>query len=168
VATDILGVSGRAMLDALVRCTTDTDVLAELARGRQRAKIPALKQALGGRFDRLHAVWIGAILAHIDLSTSRLKDSPRRSPSRSPPFEKAVELLCTIPGVQRRSAETIVAEIGVDMSVFATAKHLASWATMCPGNDDFPVRTQWPAPAGRRPGRRAGAAGRPAWPASSR
>src|SRR6202049_4648624 len=66
VATDILGISGRLMLDALVAGTTDPEVLADLARGRLRAKIPALREALEGRFDELHAVWIGAILAHLD------------------------------------------------------------------------------------------------------
>jgi transposase len=72
VASDILGVSGRAMLDALVAGTTDPEVLADLAKGRLRSKLPRLREALEGRFDRLHAVWIGAILAHLDfLSTNR-------------------------------------------------------------------------------------------------
>jgi transposase len=88
VATDILGVSGRAMLDALVRCTTDTDVLAELARGRQRAKIPALKQALGGRFDRLHAVWIGAILAHIDFFDKQIEGLTATIAEQIAPFRE--------------------------------------------------------------------------------
>jgi transposase len=135
VASDILGKSGRAMLDALVDGTRDPEVLADLAKGRMRAKIPALKEALEGRFDHLHAVWIGAILEHIDFLDGQIASLTEAIGEQIAPFEKAVELLCTIPGVQRRTAEVIIAEIGIDMSVFPTAKQLASWAGMCPGND---------------------------------
>jgi transposase len=135
VASDILGVSGRAMLDALVSGTTDPQVLAELARGRMRSKIPALKEALEGRFDRLHGLWIGSILAHIDFLDGQIASLTEMIGEQIASFEPAVELLCTIPGVQRRTAEVIIAEIGVDMTVFPTAKHLASWAGTCPGND---------------------------------
>jgi transposase len=135
VASDILGVSGRAMLDALVAGTTDPEVLAELARGRLRAKLGALREALEGRFDELHAVWIGAILAHLDFLDEQISSLTETIGEQIAPFEKAVELLCTIPGVQRRTAEVIIAEIGVDMSIFPTAKELASWAGQCPGND---------------------------------
>ena len=135
VASDILGKSGRAMLDALVAGTTDPEVLAELAKGKLRAKLPALREALEGRFDELHAVWIGAILAHLDFLDEQISSLTETIGTQIAPFEKAVELLCTIPGVQRRAAEVIVAEIGLDMSVFPTAKHLASWAGLCPGND---------------------------------
>ncbi len=135
VATNILGKSGRAMLDALVAGTTDPDVLADLARGRLRAKIPALREALEGRFDHLHAVWIGAILNHLDFLDEQISSLTEAIGEQIAPFEKAVELLCTIPGVQRRTAEVIVSEIGIDMNVFPTAKHLASWAGQCPGND---------------------------------
>jgi transposase len=135
VASDILGVSGRAMLDALIQGTTDPEVLAELAKGRLRAKIPALKQALEGRFDQLHAVWIGAILSHIDFLDEQISSLTETIGEQIAPFGSAVELLCTIPGVQRRTAESIIAELGTDMSVFPTAKHLASWAGQCPGND---------------------------------
>ena len=135
VASDILGKSGRAMLDALVAGTTDPEVLADLAKGRLRAKLPALREALEGRFDELHAVWIGAILAHLDFLDEQISSLTETIGEQIAPFEKAVELLCTIPGVQRRTAEVIVAEIGLDMSVFPTAKHLASWAGQCPGND---------------------------------
>jgi transposase len=135
VASDILGVSGRAMLDALVAGTTDPEVLADLAKGRLRAKLGALREALEGRFDQLHAVWIGAILAHLDFLDEQISSLTQTIGEQIAPFEKAVELLCTIPGVQRRTAEVIIAEIGVDMSVFPTAKELASWAGQCPGND---------------------------------
>jgi transposase len=135
VATDILGKSGRAMLDALIAGTTDPEVLAHLAKGKLRAKLPALKDALEGRFDHLHAVWIGAILSHLDFLDEQIANLSEAIAEQIAPFEKAVELLCTIHGVQRRTAEVIIAEIGVDMSVFPTAKHLASWAGQCPGND---------------------------------
>ena len=124
VATDILGVSGRTMLVALVAGTTDPETLAELAKGKLRKKIPALREALEGRFDHLHALLVGAILAHLDFLDEQIA-----------PFAKAVELLRTIPGVQRRTAEVIIAEIGADMGVFPDAEHLASWAGQCPGND---------------------------------
>lgn len=135
VASDILGKSGRAMLDALVAGTTDPEVLADLARGRLRSKLPALREALEGRFDQLHAVWIGAILAHLDFLDEQIASLTETIGEQIAPFEKAVELLCTIPGVQRRTAEVIIAEIGIDMNVFPTAKELASWAGQCPGND---------------------------------
>jgi len=135
VATDILGKSGRDMLDALVSGTTDPEILAELARGKLRKKIPALKQALQGRFDHMHAVWIGAILAHIDFLDEQIANLTEAIGEQIAPFEQAVELLCTIPGVQRRNAECIIGEIGIDMAVFPSAKHLASWGGQCPGND---------------------------------
>ena len=135
VATNILGKSGRAMLDALVAGTTDPEVLADLAKGKLRAKFPALREALEGRFDHLHAVWIGAILNHLDFLDEQISSLTEAIGEQIAPFEKAVELLCTIPGVQQRTAEVIVSEIGIDMSVFPTAKHLASWAGQCPGND---------------------------------
>ncbi len=135
VASDLLGVSGRAMLDALCAGTTDPEVLAELAKGRLRAKIPALREALEGRFDAQHALIVGAILAHLDFLEEQIDLLSEAIEEQIRPFEQAVELLCTIPGVQRRTAEVIVAETGADMSAFPTAKHLASWAGQCPGND---------------------------------
>jgi len=134
VATDILGVSGRAMLDALVAGTTDPDVLAKLARGRLRAKLPALREALEGRFDALHAVLIGAILAHLDFLDEQIDRLSEAIEEQLRPFAAAVELLRSIPGVETRTAQAIIAEIGTDMGVFPTARHLASWAGQCPGN----------------------------------
>jgi transposase len=135
VASDILGKSGRAMLDALVAGTTDPTVLADLAKGKLRSKIAALREALEGRFDDEHALVVGAILAHIDFLDEQITLLSDTIGEKIAPFEKAVELLCTIPGVQRRTAEVMIAEVGADMSVFATAGHLASWAGLCPGND---------------------------------
>jgi transposase len=135
VATNIMGKSGRDMLDALVTGTTDPAVLADLARGRLRAKIPALREALVGRFASEHALIVGQMLAHIDFldeSIDRLSEEIAR---RIEPFAAQRDLLMTIPGVKQRVAEVLIAEIGVEMSVFATPKHLASWAGLCPGND---------------------------------
>jgi transposase len=135
VATDILGASGRAMLEALVTGTTDPQVLAELAKGKLRAKLPALKEALVGRFDRQHALIVSAILAHLDFLDRQIQLLSEEIEAQLAPFAAAVELLCTIPGVQQRTAEVIVAEIGADMSRFPSARQLASWAGQCPGND---------------------------------
>ncbi len=135
VATNILGVSGRLMLDALIAGTTDPQVLAELAKGALRRKIPALREALEGRFDRHHALWISAILNHIDFLDEQIDALSEAIEEEIRPFAPVVELLCSIPGIAHRGAECIIAEIGVDMSVFATEKHLASWAGQCPGND---------------------------------
>src|SRR4051812_8005205 len=135
VASDLLGASGRAMLDALVAGTTDPEILAELAKGRLRQKLPALREALEGRFNDLHALLIGAILAHLDFLDEQIDRLSDAIQERIAPFAGAVELLCSIPGVQRRTAEVIIAEIGIDMTVFPTARHLASWAGQCPGND---------------------------------
>jgi transposase len=135
VASDILGVSGRAMLEALVAGTTDPELLSELARGRLRAKIPALREALEGRFDAQHALIVSAILAHLDFLDEQIELLSGAIGEQLAPFAAAVELLCTIPGVERRTAETVVAEIGTDMSRFPSPKQLASWAGQCPGND---------------------------------
>jgi transposase len=135
VASDILGKSGRAMLDALVAGTMDPEVLAELAKGRLRSKLAALREALEGRFDAQHALIVGAILSKLDFLDEQITLLSDAIEEQIAPFEPAVTLLCTIPGVQRRTAEVIIAEIGADMTVFPTAKHLASWGGQCPGND---------------------------------
>jgi transposase len=136
VATRVLGASGRAMLEALVGGTTDPEVLAELARGRLRSKLPALRDALEGCFSSHHALMVGKILAHIDYLDESIDDLSVEIERVIAPFSDKVELLDTIPGVNRRTAETLIAEIGVDMSQFPTHRHLASWAGMCPGNEE--------------------------------
>jgi transposase len=136
VATDILGRSGRDMLAALVAGTRDPEVLAELARGRLRAKLPILREALTGRFDGHHALIVGEILAkldYLDEAIGRLSDEVDRVIA---PFEPELALLDTIPGVDRRTAEALVAEIGPDMGRFGSAARLASWAGLCPGLDE--------------------------------
>lgn len=131
VATDILGKSGRDMLDALVAGTRDPDVLAELARGRLRVKIPALTKALEGKFAATHALIVGEILAHLDYLDEAISRVSDRIEELMRPFAAERDLLATIPGVDRRLAEALVAEFGVDMARFGTAERLASWAGMC-------------------------------------
>jgi transposase len=135
VAADVMGKSGRDMLDALVAGTTDPDVLAEFARRQMRKKIPQLREALAGHFDAHHALWIGAILTHIDFLDAQIERLSDAIEQQIRPFAAAVELLCTTVGIQHRGAECILAEIGTDMTRFASARHLASWAGQCPGND---------------------------------
>jgi transposase len=136
VATDILGVSGRAMLEGLVSGTRDPEVLADLAHGRMRQKIPALREALQGRFRAHHALIVGEILAHLDYLDEAIDRLTEEVGRLIAPFGETVVLLKTIPGVEQRAAEAIVAEIGDDMSRFPSAGHLASWAGMCPGNNE--------------------------------
>jgi transposase len=136
VATDILGKSGRHMLDALVAGTGDPNALANLARRQMRKKIPALREALQGHVDEHHRLWIGSILRHIDFLDEQIEQLSAAIEEQIRPFWPAVELLRTMTGIQQRGAECVIAEIGVDMSIFPTDRHLASWAGRCPGNDE--------------------------------
>ena len=134
VASDILGKSGRDMLAALASGEQDPAALAELARGRMRAKLPQLREALAGRLRPVHMVLLTQLLEHIgylDDAIARLHDAIDAALA---PFAEAVELLQTIPGVSAVAAATIVAEVGVDMARFPSSAHLASWAGVCPGN----------------------------------
>lgn len=136
VATDILGKSGRDMLLALVAGRRDADALAELARGKLRGKIPALKEALEGRFGSHHALLVSSILAKLDFLETIIDSLSEEVGRVIEPYAAQVKLLDTIPGVDRIGAEGIVAEIGVDMAQFGSAERLASWAGMCPGNHE--------------------------------
>jgi transposase len=135
VASDLLGKSGRAMLDALVSGTTDPEVVADLALGKLRTKIPQLQEALEGRLHAEHKLVIGRILAHIDFLNDSIDQLSTEIEEHIRPFGSAVDLLCTIPGVGRYTAEVMIAETGGDMTAFPSAKHLSSWAGVCPGND---------------------------------
>ena len=135
VARRRLGVSGRAMLDALVAGTTDPEVLADLARGRLRKKRPALRQALVGRFRSHHAFLVSQLLAPVDDLDEAIQTSGGHLDEVLVPFTDELARLDTIRGINQRTAEVVIAEIGVDMTVFPTAKHLASWAGLCPGNN---------------------------------
>src|SRR5262249_39203670 len=135
VATDILGVSGRAMLEALCNGTTDPQLLAELARGKLRKQLPHPPEALEARFDAQHGLVVRAILAHPDFLDAQIEQHSAQIEEQLRPFAAAIQLLRSIPGVETRTAETIVAEIGTDTSQFPSDRHLASWAGQCPGND---------------------------------
>lgn len=134
VATDILGVSGRQMLAALVAGTTAPEALAALAKGRLRAKLAELEQALTGSFNAHERFMVARQLAHIDFLDESIEQVSAEVAERLRPIQEALDRLDTIPGVGRYVAEALVAEIGTDMSRFPTAGHLASWAGMCPGN----------------------------------
>jgi transposase len=136
VATNILGVSGRAMLEALVHGTTDPEVLADLARGRLRKKLPALREALAGRFRPHHAFLVSQLLAHMDYLEEAISAVSTEVEGRLAPFAQHLTHLDTIPGIDRRTAEVLIAELGVDMSYFPSEHHLASWAAICPGNNE--------------------------------
>ena len=135
VASDVLGVSGRAMLRALVAGEKDPEVLADLARGQLRKKIPLLREALYGRFSAHHAVLVRLALDHLEQLESSVAVLDAEVDKVMAPFAEARDHLDSITGVGKRAAECIVAEIGADMSRFPTAAHLASWAGMCPGNN---------------------------------
>jgi transposase len=132
VATDVLGASGRAMLTAILGGEAAPEVLAELAKGRLRAKLPALRQALDGRVKSHHRVLLGQLLAHIEFLEGSIAQLTEEIERALTPFEDAATLLATIPGIGAVAAAAIVAEIGVDMGRFPSAKHLASWAGVCP------------------------------------
>lgn len=136
VASDVLGVSGRAMVEALIAGTTDPVVLAELARGRLKAKTAALREALEGRFGPLHALLCRQILDHLDFLDDAIDTLNQAIGERLAPFEDERCRLSTIPGVAQRTSEVIIAEIGVDMGRFISAGRLASWAGLCPGNNE--------------------------------
>lgn len=136
VASSVLTKSGREMIDALVAGQRDPAVLAEMAKGRLRAKIPELRDALAGRFNAHHALLCRAMLARVDQADATILQLTERVLELQGPHEAAVTLLIGIPGVSHRTAQVILAEIGADMSRFPTAGHLASWAGMCPGNNE--------------------------------
>lgn len=133
VASDPLGVSGRAMLSALVAGSRDPAVLAELAKGTLRKKIPQLRSALEGRFSTHHALLVSEVLEQLDALDESISRLSAEIDRLFVPFGEARDRLTTIPGVDRRAAEAIIGEIGVDMSRFPSPAHLASWAGMCPG-----------------------------------
>lgn len=135
VATDILGKSGREMLNALVAGETDPAVLADLARRQLRAKIPQLTQALQGQVGPHQRFLLRHQLAHIDSLDALIAQLSTEIAERLRPFEDALTALDAIPGVGRRTAEVLVAEVGTQMERFPTHRHLSAWAGVCPGNN---------------------------------
>jgi transposase len=136
VATDVMGVSGRAILAALLDGQTDPATLAELAKGKLRAKRALLERALRGRVSDHHRLLLTTHLAHIDFLDEQIAQLSAEIAERLRPFAAELERLDTIPGVDQRTAEVLVAEIGTDMRRFPTAGHLASWGGQCPGNHE--------------------------------
>jgi transposase len=136
VASDIIGVSGRAMLEALIAGDRDPAALADLAKRRLRNKIPHLTEALQGRFTEHHAFLARVHLDLIDRHTDAIEQLTERVEVMVEPFQGFRDLICTIPGIGTLTADTIIAETGADMSRFPTAKHLASWAGTTPGNNE--------------------------------
>jgi transposase len=136
VASDVLGVSGRQMLEAIIGGQESPRQLAELAKGRLRTKIPELIRALEGRVRDHHRFMLGEYLDEWDMLGQRISRIEAEIDKRIGPFELAVTLWKSIPGVDQVTACSLVAEIGVNMSQFPTARHLASWAGVCPGNHE--------------------------------
>jgi len=136
VASDPLGVSGRAMIQALVAGERDPAILADLAKGVLRKKIPDLTLALAGRFGDHHALLARLHLQHIDHLNDMTNELDTQIDAATDPFADQKQRLMTIPGIGERVAQTIISEIGVDMSRFPTADHLASWAGLCPANNE--------------------------------
>jgi transposase len=146
VASDVMGKSARAMLEALIAGERDPAVLADFAQTRMRPKIPELRLALEGGFSDHHALLLRTLLDHIDHLTAAINRLDARVEAEVAPFSAAIDLLVTIPGIAAHTARVILAEAGADMSRFPTAAHLASWAGLCPGNHES---------AGKRPTGRA-------------
>ena len=145
MATDILGVSGRAMLEALIAGERDPQILAQMAKGRMRTKVNALSQALVGRFGEHHAFLCRMHLNRLDALEQDIAKLSTRIEQALAPFRDTLARLDTIPGVGRGVAEVIIAETGGDMSRFPTPGHLASWAGVAPGLNQSGER--------RKPGR---------------
>jgi transposase len=137
VASDVLGKSGRAMIRAIVSGEGDPVVLADLARQRLRAKIPQLQEALLGEVTAHHRFLLGMLMDQVEFLEGQIARLGARITEVLPaPFEEAIQRLVTIPGIEQRAAENIVAELGADMTPFPSAGQLASWVGICPGNHE--------------------------------
>jgi transposase len=136
VASDILGVSGRAMLQAIVAGESDPERLADLARRSVRKKIPALRRALAGRITPHHRFLLRRLLGQLAFLESEIAVYDERIAEASRPFAATLARLDTIPGVNQRTAENLLAELGPDMQPFPTSGHVASWVAICPGNHE--------------------------------
>jgi len=134
VATDALGASGRAILEAMLAGEQDSARLAEMSKGLLRNKIPELKLALEGRMTEHHRFLLRQLFEHLRFTESKRSEIEQEIDKRMLPFEDKVTRLCTIPGVDRVTAWGMLAEIGLDMNQFPSSGHLASWACLCPGN----------------------------------
>ena len=136
VATDILGASGRDMINGLINGETDSDKLADYARRKLRGKIPELKVALEGQVTEHHKFMLRMLMDQINQIEVWIHELDLRIEELMRPFEQEVSLLTTIPGIEKQNAQNILAEIGFDMNQFPSAAHLASWSGICPGNNE--------------------------------
>jgi transposase len=136
VASDVMGVSSRAMLEAIIAGYASPEQMAELSRGKLKEKREQLSLALTGRVKPHHRFVLTELLIQIDGLDETILHFDQEIEAYCRPFEEAVTWLDTIPGVAQRTAEVIVSEIGIDMSRFPTAKHLAAWAGLAPGNNE--------------------------------
>jgi transposase len=136
VASDVLGKSGRAMLMAMIEGQENPQQLAELAVGQLRLKIPQLMEALRGRVRTVHLFRLKQQLERVDFIDTQIAQLEAEMEKQNAPFEEAVSLLDEIPGFDRTTACSVIAEIGIDMNQFPSADHLASWAGVCPGNNE--------------------------------
>jgi transposase len=134
VASDVVGASARRMLEALLAGEQDVETMAQLAHARMRQRLPELRQALVGEVRPHHRVLLRRLLDHIDCLDRSMAQVPAEIDQRLQPDAQALHLLQSIPGVNRLAAAAIIAEIGVDMMRFPSARHLAAWAGVCPGN----------------------------------
>ena len=136
VASDVLGISGRLMLQALIEGRQTPDQMAEMAKRRLREKIPQLRKALQGQMNDHHRYMLGLYLDQLQHLEGLIEQMDERIEAvMSPLMKAAVERLDEIPGIDPRAAQNILAEIGLDMTRFATSGHMASWAGICPGNN---------------------------------
>lgn len=142
VVSDVLGVSSRSMLRAIIAGEQQPAELAQLARGRLRKKIGELQQALEGRINEHHRFLLGELLDQVAFVETKIARFEARIEERVRPFEWAVTLWMTMPGVDRVTAWSLIAEVGVDMKQFPTPEQLASWAGVCPGNQESAGKSQ--------------------------
>jgi transposase len=136
VASNVVGVSGRAMLEALISGVEDPKILADLAKGRLRGKLPALEEALQGLMESHQRSMLESHLRHLDFLGQEIQRMDEEVDSRMDPFEEAIQMVDEIPGIGRRNAQEILAETGLDMERFPSAGHFASWAKICPGTNE--------------------------------
>ena len=136
VATDVMGVSGRAILEQLIQGRTDPATLAELAKGRLREKRGLLEKALASRFKAHHRFMLMQHLSHVDFLDEQIAKLDEEIEAQMRPFEAELARWDQLPGINQRIAQVVIAEVGTDLSQFEDAAHLASWAGMCPGNNE--------------------------------